>query len=245
MSRIDRKSLRRPDAFQREVRHVGRALAERWPLALGVVVLVAALVGGGAWWRDRAADREARAAAAVAAAIAQYQGSDPAAGGPTPESARAALPALREAAARFSGTDAGAMASLYVGHALLRSGDARGAEAAYQAAMAVAPNELAEAAARLGLGHARLAAGNAAGAVEAWTPLVEGDGPLRGVALLDLGRAYEALGQKEAARKAYADGTAALGGNGSAAGSRTVQLAGERLAALGGAPAPAASPPAR
>lgn len=248
MSHIARKTLKKPDAFQREARHVGQLLAERWPLVLGAVVLLVALVGGTAWWRARTADREAKAAAALTAAIAQYEGSESGrlgGGVPTEASARAALPALRDLAADHAGTDAGATAQLYVAHALLKTGDAKGAEGVYEAAMAVAPNDLAKAAARLGLGHARLAQGNAAGAVEAWKPLAEAGSPFRAVALLDLGRAYEALGQANRARQAYADGTAALKGDRPAARSRTAELAEERLAALGGAPAGAASPAAK
>lgn len=247
MSHIDRKSLKRPDTFQREARHAGQILRERWPLALGAVVLLVVLVAGGAWWQNRSADRQAEAAAAVAAAVARYEGTDPtsfSAGTPTADSARAALPALRELAATYQGTDAGATAQLYVAHALLKTGDARAAAQAYQAALAVAPNDLARAAARLGLGHAELSQGNPAAAIDAWKPLAEGDGPLRAMALLDLGRAYEAAGKTEEARKAYADGTAVLKGDRRAATGRTAQLAEERLAALGGAPAAAGASPA-
>jgi tetratricopeptide (TPR) repeat protein len=248
-TRIDRKTLKQPDRFQREARHLGQVMRDRWPIALGAALLVAALLAAGLWWQARAERREAEATGALAAAVATFEGRGrpggaPNAAGDPAESAKAALPALRQVASDYQGTEAGATAQLFVAHALLRSGDARGAEAAYQAALALAPNDLARDAARLGLGHARLRQGNAAGAVESWRPLAEGSGAYHAVARLDLARAYEALGRPEEAKKAYADGTSALRAERAAGRGRVVALAEERLAALGGGGEPAGGPPA-
>jgi tetratricopeptide (TPR) repeat protein len=247
-TRIDRKTLKQPDRFQREARHLGHVVRDRWPIALGAALVVAALLAAGLWWQARAERREAEATGALAAAVATFEGRRPG-GAANPaadpaENAKAALPALRQIAADYQGTGAGATAQLFVAHALLRSGDARGAEAAYQAAIALAPNDLARDAARLGLGHARLRQGNAAGAVETWTPLAEGSGAYHAVARLDLARAYETLGKPEEAKKAYADGTAALRAERPAGGGRTLALAEERLSTLGGGVEPAGGPPA-
>jgi tetratricopeptide (TPR) repeat protein len=248
--RLDRKALRKPDLFQRETRHLGEVLLDRWPLVASLAVLLAVIVAGGLWWQSRTERREAEAAAVVAAAVATFEGAGPN-GQPMPDTdpaaaAREALPALRAAAARYQGTEASATAQLYVAHALLETGDGKGAEGAYDGALATAPNDLARDAARLGLGHARLAQGNAEGAVTAWRPLAEGQGPYRALVLLDLARAYEALNRPEDARKAYADGIAALrAGQAGATAGRTLALAEERLAALGGSPTVAASPAAR
>ncbi len=236
MSRIDRKSLKGPDAFQRDTAYAARWLTTHWPAVVGVAVVVAGLLLGGALWRARAERREADAAARLAAAIRLFEGAESAdqAGDPA-RAATAALPLLRDVATAFRGTEAGATARLYVAHALLRAGDPKGAEGAYEAALAVARHELEREAARYSLGHARLAQGNAEGAIEAWRPLTEHAGPYQGLAWLDLARAQERLGRTEEARKAYAAGKEALRGD-----PRMAALAEERLTALGGAPAGAA-----
>lgn len=246
MSRIDRKSLKGPDAFQRETVYAARWLTTHWPAAVGAVVVVVGLLAGGALWRADTERREADAAARLAAAIRLFEGAESAGqAGDAALSATAALPLLRDVATTFRGTNAGATAQLYVAHALLRAGDPKGAEEAYGAALAAAPHELAREAARYGLGHARVAQGNAEGAIEAWRPLTERAGPYQGLAWLDLARAQETLGRMEEARKAYVAGKEALRD-----GPRLGALAEERLAELGGAPvraapAPAPSPAAR
>lgn len=245
MSRLSRKSLKGPDSFQRETAYAARWLSAHWPWAVGVAVVLLGLLVGGTLWRAYSERREAEAASRLAAAIRMFEGGE-AAGQPgdPSRSAAAALPLLRDVATAYGGTESGATAQLYVAHALLRAGDPKGAEAAYEAALAVAPHELAREAARYGLGHARLARGNAEGAIEAWRPLTDRPGPYQGLAWLDVARAQEKLGRTEEARTAYAAGREALRG-----GSRIATLADERLAALGGAPGgatPAQAPsPAR
>src|SRR5581483_3748162 len=105
MARIDRKTLKGPDRFQREATHAARWIAGHWPVAVGLaVVLLVALVGT-VLWHAYAERREAEAAARLTAAVRVFEGGEAAgsdgrsrSGGDPALWAQAALPLLRDVA---------------------------------------------------------------------------------------------------------------------------------------------------
>jgi tetratricopeptide (TPR) repeat protein len=193
--KIRRKDLRGPDEFETLT---GQTLAwaqgHQAPLiAVGVAVLVIA-VGALLFVRSRAA-RNAEAAAQFEQAQAQLAGGSAAA-------AAAGFQALDRSA---SGTPFGRLAGLYVGHALLRQGDAAGAANAYALYLGKSsiPDYVRQQA-LLGLGRAKEMGGDSGGARDVYLQAEKLEGPARAEASLGIARTLEAEGQADQARAIYA-----------------------------------------
>jgi TolA-binding protein len=209
------------NAFARTVGHAGEVIATRqrdvaW--AVGVILVLLAIVGGYAWWRQAKAGRGTEL---LATALAVYEAPvmplpPPTPGGAPPvqqpgtylsEQAKleAALPKFIEAADRYPSTDAG-IAARYHGAAILSNlGRFSEAEQRFQEVVATAGTGLYTRMARLGLAEAQVAQKKYASAIDIYTEMSRDQTsqmPVDGL-LMHLGRACARAGRKEEAVRAF------------------------------------------
>ena len=183
-----------------------------------VVVLVVALIGGYAWWRQ---SRNAKADTALASALAIYESpvvplAAPAPGSPVPvaqpgtyqtERAKldAALPKFVAAADQYPNTDAGIAARYHSAGILATLGRYGEAEQRYQEVVDKAGRGIYGRTARLGLADAQVAQGKFDPAIKTYQELTTDAGsqlPVDGV-LMQLGRALALAGKKDEAARAF------------------------------------------
>jgi TolA-binding protein len=183
-----------------------------------VVLLVAALIGGYAWWRQ---SRNAKADTALASALAIYEApvvplAAPAPGSPVPvaqpgtyqtERAKleAALPKFVAAADQFPNTDAGVASRYHSAGILAALGRYSEAEQRYQEVVDKAGRGIYGRTARLGLADAQVAQGKFDPAIKSYQELTTDAGsqlPVDGI-LMQLGRALALAGKKDDAARAF------------------------------------------
>ncbi len=191
--KLNRKALRQPDEFQTLTTQAAAWAVANHRLLIGVgiaLVLIAlvAVVAG----RFRAAQRTA-AAAEFRTARAAFAASKHA----------EAAQSFAALATAYPNTPFGRLAHLYRGHALMRTGDAAGAAAAYEEFLATGPAEYLRQEALAGLAHAKEAAGDVGGARDAFARAGDLAGPFRTDALVNVARLAESQGDAAAARSIY------------------------------------------
>ncbi|HWP65225.1 MAG TPA: tetratricopeptide repeat protein [Candidatus Limnocylindria bacterium] len=190
----ERRFLKDPDEFVVwTTRLAAWAQQHRTTLvAAGAGVFALALVGGVMSWRA------ARQAEAASAGFQLAHGKF---------AARDYAPAALEfetVAREYASTSFGRLAVLYRGHALLQSGDAAGAAAAYQDFLARFDEDAAlEQLAQTNLAYAQEQLGDTASARTTAERAAERSGPYRVEALLTYARLSEAAGDTAAAQDAY------------------------------------------
>jgi TolA-binding protein len=183
-----------------------------------VVLLVAALGGGYAWWRQ---SRNVKADTALASALAIYEApvvplAAPAPGSPVPvaqpgtyqtERAKleAALPKFVAAADQFPNTGAGVASRYHSAGILAALGRYSEAEQRYQEVVDKAGRGIYGRTARLGLADAQVAQGKFDPAIKTYQELTTDAGsqlPVDGI-LMQLGRALALAGKKDDAARAF------------------------------------------
>lgn len=180
----------------------------------GIVVLLAALIGGVMLWRSHKAN-QAGAALGVAMAIAEapvvpastLPGATQAPGTYPTEQARAeaAINAFTEVATSYPGTDAARVATYHAASELLAAGRAAEAEQAFAAVAADGAQPVLAASGKLGQAEALMSVGRIDDALKIYTDLAamrDGVLPVDGL-LMQLARASKLAGKEAEARAAF------------------------------------------
>jgi TolA-binding protein len=220
MKSTERHKLKENE-FARTFAHARDAIETRGrdiTLIAVAVVVVIALVGGYAWWRQ---SRNARANTLLAAALAVYEAPvvvppPPAPGSPLPvqqpgtfgtERVKldAALPKLLEAADTYPTTDAGIAARYHAAGVLASLERYAEAEKKYQEVVDKAGNRIYARTARLGLAESQVAQGKFDNAINVYREMTTESNPQLPVdgILMALGRAYLKAGKKDDAARAF------------------------------------------
>ena|SRR5581483_3532390 len=192
--KLRRKDLRQPDEFHTLTNQAVAWFDAHRELALGIgVVLLVVAIAALAIGRWRESEATAAADAFRSARTSFEAGKFPDAAG-----------AFAQVATDHPHAAFGKLAILYRGHALLRSGDAAAAKAAYEEYLDTAPSAVYLRQEALdGLARARESAGDAAGALDAYTQAGALEGPFQVDALLGAARLQDAAGRSDAAREIY------------------------------------------
>jgi TolA-binding protein len=220
MKSTERHKLKENE-FARSVAHAREVVRTRGgdiTKILVALVLLAAIVGGYAWYRSA---RQSQANELLAAALAIYEKpvvppQPPAPGSPPPlpqpgtfqsqqERLEASLPKFLEAANANPDSDAGITARFHVASILAAIGKHAEAEQRYKEVVDKAGSGIYGRTARLGMAEAQVAQGKFDGAIAVYTELSRDTSstlPLDSV-LIHLGRAYARAGKKEEAARSF------------------------------------------
>jgi len=220
MKSTDRHKLKENE-FARSVAHAREVVRTRGgdiTKVLVALVVLAAIVGGYAWYRSA---RQSKANELLAAALAIYEKpvvppQPPAPGSPPPlpqpgtfqsqqERLEASLPKFLEAANANPDSNAGITARFHVASILAAIGKHAEAEQRYKEVVDKAGSGIYGRTARLGMAEAQVAQGKFDGAIAVYTELSRDTSstlPLDSV-LIHLGRAYARAGKKEEAARSF------------------------------------------
>jgi TolA-binding protein len=220
MKRTERHKLKQND-FARTVVHARQVLESHQhhlSIAILILILLVAGLGGFAWWRQ---GRNAKANELLAAALAVHEAPvvpipAPAPGSPPPvqqpgtyptEQAKleAALPRFIETAERYPNTDSGIAARYHAAGILATLGRYPEAEQRYQEVVDKGGSGIYSRTARLGLASVQVAQGKYDNAIGIYTELSRDTNSRLPVdsLLLQLGRAYARAGRKDEAVRAF------------------------------------------
>jgi TolA-binding protein len=220
MKSTERHKLKENE-FARSVAHAREVVRTRGgdiTKVLVALVVLAAIVGGYAWYRSA---RQSKANELLAAALAIYEKpvvppQPPAPGSPPPlpqpgtfqsqqERLEASLPKFLEAANANPDSNAGITARFHVASILAAIGKHAEAEQRYKEVVDKAGSGIYGRTARLGMAEAQVAQGKFDGAIAVYTELSRDTSstlPLDSV-LIHLGRAYARAGKKEEAARSF------------------------------------------
>ena len=240
--RLTRKEIKR-DQFRETMAQVldfaGSHVANIVYVGVAVVVLVLASVGVFMWLQSRAAQADEALNRAIATYQALIDEDDPAPD--DPRAPRFASEEARRARARelflgvqedYGGTDAGLLASLYLGRIALAEGDPDAARRHWEAFIEEGGDTILVAEAHLNLIALDRQEGRAEEVARRLESMLDGQDPdiPTDALLFELGTTYEELGREQEALDSYQRLVEEFGS------SQYSQEAQQRLAALGGAP---------